>query len=81
MYEFRGIGRKVLIIVPLVAACTTELVAPYNADLQQKASSMQAEVASWDLAMLQGAGTIAADPRNPDVIAMLNKWRGTLMPC
>ena len=76
MHAFRGIGCRVMIIIPLAAACTTQLVAPYNADLQQKASSMQAEVGSWDLAMRQGAGTIADDPRNPDVIAMLNKWRG-----
>ena len=76
VHQFRGIGRKVMIIVPLATACTAQLVAPYNADLQQRASSMQAEVASWDLAMRHGAGTIADDPRNPDVIAQLNKWRG-----
>ena len=37
---------------------------------------MQAEVASWDLTMRAGAGTVADDPRNPDVNATLNKWRG-----
>ena len=78
MHQFRAIGRKVVIIVPLATACTAQLVAPYNADLQQKASSMQAEVASWDLAMRHGAGTIADDPRNPDVIATLNNWRGNI---
>jgi hypothetical protein len=60
----------------LVAACTVQLVAPYNSDLQQKASAMQAEAATWDLTMRASAGTIAADPRNPSVSAMLNKWRG-----
>lgn len=57
-------------------ACTVKLVAPYNSNLQQKASSMQAEVAAWDLTMRNGAGTISDDPRHPDVAAMINKWHG-----
>ena len=60
----------------LIAACTVQLVAPFNADLQQKASTMQAEVGTWDLAMHSAAGTTAADPRHPDVTARLDKWRG-----
>ena len=60
----------------VVAACTVHLVAPHSADLQQKASAMQAEVGTWDLTMRTAAGSIAADPRNPDVSAALNKWRG-----
>jgi hypothetical protein len=60
----------------LVAACAVHLVAPYSADLKQKASAMQAEVGTWDLTMRAAAGTIAADPRNPEVSAVLNKWRG-----
>lgn len=63
-------------VTSLVMACTAQFVAPYSSDLQQKASSMQAEVSSWDLTMRGTAGTIAADPRHPDVTAMLNKWRG-----
>jgi hypothetical protein len=59
-----------------VVACAPQLVAPYNSDLQQKASAMQAEVGSWDLAMRSAAGTAAADPRYPDVSASLDKWRG-----
>lgn len=71
-------GRVVAVAVAtaLSAACTVQLVAPYNSDLQQKASAMQAEVGTWDLTMRGAAGTIAADPRNPTVSAMLNKWRG-----
>lgn len=59
-----------------VLGCAVKLVAPYNPDLQQKASSMQAEVAAWDLTMRSSAGTISDDPRNPDVAAMINKWHG-----
>jgi hypothetical protein len=65
-----------VVVAVLTAACTVQLVAPYNAELQQKASSMQAEVAAWDLTMRRQAGTIAADPRQPDVAATINKWRG-----
>ena len=53
-----------------------QLVSPYNADLQQKASTMQAEVGAWDLGMRTAAGTLAADPRYPDVVAKLDGWRG-----
>src|SRR5271166_5791981 len=58
------------------AACAVQLVAPYNSELAQRASSMQAEVAAWDLTMRGGAGTIADDPRNPEVVAIINKWHG-----
>jgi hypothetical protein len=69
--------RAALIAVFTAAtACTVQLVAPYNSELEQKASSMEAEVSSWDLAMRQGAGRIDDDPRNPDNVKMLNKWRG-----
>jgi hypothetical protein len=60
----------------VLGACTPQIVAPYNPELQQKASAMQAEVGSWDLAMRAAAGTVAADPRNPDVAATLNRWQG-----
>jgi hypothetical protein len=60
----------------MIAGCTVKLVAPYDSDLQQKASAMQAEVASWELTMRAGAGTITDDPRNPSVAAVLNKWQG-----
>ena len=66
----------IVLVTFLPSACTVQLVAPYDSDLQQKASSMQAEVAAWDLAMRGSAGTVAADPRNPDVTATINKWRG-----
>lgn len=58
------------------SACTTQLVAPYDSQLAEQASSMQAEVSSWDLTMREGAGTVTDDPRNPGVAALLNKWRG-----
>jgi hypothetical protein len=60
----------------MIIACTVQLVAPYNAELTQRASSMQSEVAAWDLTMHGGAGTTGDDPRNPSVSATLNKWRG-----
>jgi hypothetical protein len=74
----RQSGRLVAlsVVTAVATACTVQLVAPYNSDLQQKASSMQAEVAAWDLTMRSGAGTIADDPRHPDVGATINKWHG-----
>jgi hypothetical protein len=60
------------------AGCAPKLVASYDSGLQQRASTMQAEVAAWELAMRAGAGTIADDPRNPEVVATLNKWRGEI---
>jgi hypothetical protein len=59
-----------------VAGCSVHLVAPYDSELEQKASSMEAEVSSWELAMRRGAGTLTDDPRNPDVTRQLDKWRG-----
>jgi hypothetical protein len=64
------------IVAVLTAACTVQLVAPYNAELQQKASSMQAAVAAWDLTMRRQVGTVAADPRHPDVAGTIANWRG-----
>jgi hypothetical protein len=63
-------------VILLGTACTVQLVAPYDSDLQQKASSMQAEVAAWDRTMRAGAGTIFDDPRNPGVFTTINKWHG-----
>jgi hypothetical protein len=71
-----GQGTAMVIALLLVTGCAVQLVAPYSSDLQQKASAMQAEVGTWDLTMREAAGTIAADPRHPDVSAVLNKWRG-----
>jgi hypothetical protein len=66
-----------LIVTALaVAACTVQLVAPYNTELLQKATSMQEEVVAWDSKMRRGAGTIADDPRHPEVAATIDKWRG-----
>ncbi len=56
--------------------CSVQLVAPYNSELAQRASSMQAEVVAWHLRIRSGAGTTLADPRHPDVAATLNRWRG-----
>jgi len=75
----RQIGRICFAALALgcaLSACTVQLVAPYNSELAQRASSMQAEVVAWDLRMRDGAGTITNDPRHPDVTATLNKWRG-----
>jgi hypothetical protein len=69
--------RAVLIAVSVTAtACTPHLVAPYNSELEQKATAMEAEVSAWDLTMRQNAGTLAADPRDPGNVKILNQWRG-----
>jgi hypothetical protein len=65
-----------LMVALQAQGCTVQLVAPYDPDLEQKASSMQAEVAAWDLTMRASAGTVVADPRNPGVAMIINKWHG-----
>jgi hypothetical protein len=71
-----AMGKAVCVGLLMLGGCSVQLVAPYNPDLAQRASSLQAEIAAWDLTMLKTAGTQAADPRNSAVIATLNKWRG-----
>ena len=39
---------------------------------------MLAEVVAWESHMRAAAGTAAADPRNPDVQATLEKWHGEI---
>jgi hypothetical protein len=65
-----------IVTVLAVAACTVQLVAPSNSELLQKATSMQEEVVAWDSKMRRGAGTVADDPRHPEVAATIDKWRG-----
>jgi hypothetical protein len=62
------------IMTLMATGCTVKLVAPYDSDLLQKATSMQSEVQAWDLKMRNGAGTISDDPRHPDVISIISKW-------
>src|SRR5258707_14567309 len=66
----------ILVLGGVLSACTVQLVAPYNSELAQTASGMQAEVIAWDLHMRSGAGTISDDSRHPDVLGTLNKWQG-----
>jgi hypothetical protein len=63
-------------LASLAVSCAVQLVAPYNAELSQTASAMQADVATWDLKMRAGAGTVADDPRNPAVSSVINTWHG-----
>ncbi len=78
MLVWPRLGRLMALSVAAVmlGGCPVQLVSPYNAELQQRASAMQAEVGTWDLMMGAAAGTVAADPRYPDVGATLDKWRG-----
>ena len=62
----------------ILAACQVQWVSPYSADLQKKATDMLAEVVAWENHMLAAAGTAAADPRNPDVQATLERWHGEI---
>ncbi len=71
-----GIFTAFMLAYLTLTGCATKLVAPYNAELLQKASAMQAEVAAWDLNMRNGVGTISDDPRHPDVSATISKWHG-----
>jgi hypothetical protein len=62
----------------MLAGCPVQWVSPYSADLQKKATDMLAEVVAWESHMRVSAGTAAADPRNPDVQATLEKWHGEI---
>jgi hypothetical protein len=62
------------IVIVMATGCTVKLVAPYDPDLLQKATSMQSEVQAWDLKMRNNAGTISDDPRHPDVVSTISKW-------
>jgi len=53
-------------------------VSPYSADLQKKATDMLSDVVSWEAHMRSVAGTAGADPRNPEVQAKLESWRGDI---
>jgi hypothetical protein len=65
-----------LCAILLLAGCRAQWVSPYNADLQRRATDMLSDVVAWEAHMRSVAGTAAADPRNPDVQARLETWRG-----
>lgn len=65
-----------LALASALSACAVQLVAPYNPELARRASSLQAEVAAWELQMRPGVGTITDDPRHPGVASALNRWHG-----
>lgn len=62
------------ILPPLLAGCQQHWVAPYDAGLQKRAVDMLADLSAWEGAMRGAAGTLAADPRHPDVKARLQAW-------
>lgn len=62
----------------VIAGCHVQWISPYSADLQKKASDMLSEVVAWEGHMRSVAGTAAADPRNPEVQAKLQSWRGEI---
>lgn len=78
MYQL-GFGRKLLALACLLAVAGCQRwVAPYNAGLQQRATTMLAQVTAWEASMATRAGTVQADPRNPAVSDQLDKWRGEI---
>ena len=62
----------------LLSGCQQHFVSPYSADLQKRATDMLADVTTWEGTMRNAAGTPAADPRNPDVVAKLQTWNGDI---
>jgi hypothetical protein len=65
-------------VLMLLGGCQQQFVSPYSADLQKRATDMLADVSTWEGAMRNAAGTAAADPRNPDVVAKLQSWNGDI---
>ena len=67
-----------LLTMAILTGCQVQWVSPYSAELQKKATDMLADVVAWEGHMRGAAGTVAADPRNPDVQAKLEAWRGNI---
>jgi hypothetical protein len=67
-----------LLALSALGACQVQWVSPYRAELQKRTTDMLAEVVAWESHMRAVAGTAAADPRNPDVQATLEKWHGEI---
>lgn len=67
---------SLLIGAAMLGACSVQLVSPYSADLQRRASDMVAEVSAWDLHMQNISGTVGSDPRHSDVQTALQNWQG-----
>ena len=59
-------------------SCSVQLVSPFDADLQKRASDLTSEISAWEMQMRSQAGTVATDPRNPQVQAALQRWLGEL---
>src|SRR5690242_13260741 len=73
--QFLGMA---LIMTAVVQGCQVQLVSPYSADVQKRASDMISEVSAWELQMRDVAGTLEADPRNAVIRALFAKWDGEL---
>jgi hypothetical protein len=67
-----------IILSAVVQGCQVQLVSPYSADVQKRASDMISEVSAWELQMRDEAGTPEGDPRNPNIRAQFAKWDGQL---
>ena len=75
----QGLHRILAVLtIVMVAACQVQWVAPYSAELQTRATDMLAQVVAWEDHMRAAAGTAAADPRDPEVQATLDKWHGEI---
>jgi hypothetical protein len=65
-----------IILCAVLQGCQVQLVSPYSADVQKRASDMISEVSAWELQMRSDAGTPEADPRQPDIKAKFANWQG-----
>lgn len=65
-----------ILLLSFLPGCQQQWVAPYDAGLQKRAADMLADLSAWEGAMRSAAGTLAADPRHPDVQAKLQSWLG-----
>jgi hypothetical protein len=62
----------------ILSACQVAWVSRYSGELQRDATAMLSDVVAWESHMHRIAGTAAADPRNPEVQARLDKWQGDI---
>jgi hypothetical protein len=67
-----------LLVAVLLLGCQVQFVSPYSADVQKRASDMIAEISAWELQMREAAGTLDADPRQPNIKAKFANWDGEL---
>jgi hypothetical protein len=62
----------------LLAGCTVQLVSPYNAEIANRTVAMYEDVSVFEEHMRTLGGTVAGDPRQPELQRLFDGWWGSL---